>query len=350
MRDWDRPLRIGMIAPISWRTPPDGYGPWELLTSTLTEALVELGHDVTLFAATGSRTSAKLVETVPGALSESRELDAKVWELLHVSKAFERAEQFDVLHSQADLVPLAFCRLVSTPLVTTIHGLGSPETQRRVLPIWREYMNDSEYVAISNADRHPDLRYAGTVHHGLHLSEWPFTETAPDAPLVFFGRMHPDKGPVDAIGIAKAARRPLVMAGIVHDEIYFRDRVEPLIDGVDIRFVGNVRGAERAKLLGSSSALLHPIGFDEPFGLSVIEAMACGTPVIAYERGSMPELIEDGTNGFLVRETEEAIHAVARIGDLDRSAVRRSVEQRFTAERMARSYLDVYRATLASAL
>ena len=345
--DGGAPLRIGMIAPISWRTPPGGYGPWELATSVLTEALVARGHRVTLFAAGGSRTDGALVETAPAALSEAPALDGKVHEMLHVAAAFERAGEFDVLHSQADLVPLAFSRLVETPLVATIHGLGSPDTKRRVLPIWREYGDRVAYVAISDADRHPDLPYAATVHHGLDPSEWPFREAAVDAPLVFFGRMHPDKGPHDAIEIARAAGVPLVMAGIVHDEAYFHERVEPGIDGTFVRFLGNVRGPDRARVLGEARALLHPIGFDEPFGLSVIEAMACGTPVIAYRRGSMPELIEHGRTGFLVDGATEAAGAVAQVRALDRHAVRASVEARFTAERMAEGYERVYRRAIA---
>ena len=338
-----RALRIGMIAPISWRTPPGGYGPWELLTSTLTEALVALGHEVTLFAAAGSRTGGTLVETASAALSEASHLDAKVEEMRHVAAAFERAGEFDMLHSHADLVPLAFSRLVDTPLVATIHGLGSPETQRRVLPIWRDYAARVHYVAISDADRHPDLPYRATIHHGLDLADWPFRDRGPGAPLVFFGRMHPDKGPHEAIRIAREAGVPLVMAGIVHDEAYFRGMVEPGIDGDRVRFLGNVRGAERASVLGGARALLHPIGFDEPFGLSVIEAMACGTPAIAYRRGSMPELIEDGTTGFLARGAAEAAAAVGRVPLIDRRVVRAAVERRFTAERMARDYVALYR-------
>ena len=340
------PLRIAMIAPVSWRTPPGGYGPWELATHTLTEALVARGHDVTLFAAAGSRTAGRLVETVPAALSEAPHLDAKVHEMLHVAAAFERAGEFDVLHSQADLVPLAFSRLVETPLVATIHGLGSPETQERVLPIWRAYDDHVHYVAISDADRHPALTYAATIHHGLDLADWPFHDPGTDAPLVFFGRMHPDKGPDAAIAIARAAGRPLVMAGIVHDEGYFRERVEPHVDGERVRYLGNVEGAARAEVLGGGAALLHPIGFDEPFGLSVIEAMACGTPVIAYDRGSMPELIRDGVNGFLVRDVEGAVAAVGRLGEIDRGACREDVEARFSAARMGAEYEGLYRRVL----
>ena len=335
-----------MIAPISWRTPPGRYGPWELATSTLTEALVARGHEVTLFAARGSRTSGRLVATVPAAMSEAPELDSKVYEMLHLAAAFERAGEFDIMHSHADLVALAFARLVPTPLVSTIHGLGSPDVQRRVLPIWREYANDVAYIAISNSDRHPELCYAATIHHGLDIGHWPFANPGENAPLVFFGRMHPDKGPHEAIAIAGQANVPLVMAGIVHDEPYFRERVVPHIDGERVRYLGNVQGANRAEVLGGARALLHPIGFDEPFGLSVIEAMACGTPVIAYHRGSMPELIEPGRTGFLVRDVDQAVRAVARLSSIDRREVRARVEARFTADRMAREHVALYRRLL----
>ena len=338
-----RPLRVGVIAPVSWRTPPAGYGPWESVASTLTEALVALGHDVTLFAAAGSATAGRLVETVPAALSEDASLDAKVHEMIHVASAMERAREFDVMHSHADLVPLAFSRLVDTPMVTTIHGLGSPETQARVLPIWKRYEDDVAYVAISDADRHAALVYAATVHHGLEAARWPAGRPGPDAPLVFFGRMHPDKGPHLAIEIATAAGLPLVMAGIVHDETYFRERVEPHIDGKRVRFLGNVEGADRARVLGRARALLHPIAFAEPFGLSVVEAMTCGTPVIAHPLGSMPEIVEEGVTGFLVDGLDDAVRAARAAGKLDRRACRARALERFGAERMALDYVEVYR-------
>ena len=338
-----------MLAPISWRTPPGGYGPWELATSTLTEALVALGHDVTLFAAAGSRTSATLVETVPGALSESPHLDAKVWEMLHVGRVMAQvgvgADDFDIVHNQADFVPLPFSRLTKTPMVTTIHGLGSPETQKRILPIWRDH-SDTAYVAISDADRHPDLPYVATVHHGLDPADWPFHDPGPDAPLVFFGRMHPDKGPHEAVAIAKAAGRALVMAGIVHDEPYFRETVAPHIDGETVRFLGNVTGRDRASALGNACALLHPIGFEEPFGLSVIEAMTVGTPVVAYPKGSMPELVEPQT-GVLVNDVTEAVASLDHVTQLSRTDCRDRALERFGAERMARDYVAVYRRVIA---
>ena len=328
--------------------PPPGYGPWEAHTHTLATALHRLGHDVTLFAPEGSRFEGRLVETVPAPLSQAPNLDAKVWEAMHVAAAMERADEFDVVHSQIDLLPLAFSKLVDTPIVATVHGFGAPDTRRRVLPIWRRYCDRVALVAISDANREADLRYAATIHHGIDLEPWPFSDPGPNAPLVFFGRIHPDKGPQDAMRIAREANVPLVMGGIVHDEALFEREVRPHVDGERVSWLGNVQGTERARVLGGARALLHPIGFDEPFGLSVVEAMACGTPVIAYDRGSMPEIVHPGT-GFLVRDVPEAVAAVARLPEIDRRDCRAHVERRFTAKRMGRDYERLFRSLSANA-
>ena len=203
-----------MLAPISWRTPPAGYGPWELVTSLLTEGLVARGVDVTLFATRDSHTSGRLAGVVPHAYSEDPGIDAKVWEALHVAHVFERAGEFDLIHNQADFVPLAFSRLVDTPVVTTIHGFGS----ERILPAYRAYDDRVHYVAISDADRHPDLHYAATIHHGIRLEDFPMAPGGED--LLFFGRIHPDKGAGDAIRAAAATGDRLIMAGLVQDHGY----------------------------------------------------------------------------------------------------------------------------------
>ena len=334
-------MKVAMLAPISWRTPPAAYGPWELVTSLLTEALVARGVDVTLFATQDSHTAGKLEGVVPHAYSEHPELDAKVWEMLHVAHVFERAAEFDLIHNQADFVPLAFSRLVETPVVTTIHGFGST----RILPVYRAYQERVSYVAISDADRAPGLRYAATIHHGIPLDDFPFDPRGSDD-LLFFGRMHPDKGAAEAVEVARRTGRRLVMAGIVQDEGYFRRTVEPYVDGERVVYDGPLGGEARMRALGHARCLLHLIGFDEPFGLSVVEAMACGTPVIAFDRGSMPELIEDGVTGFLVRTVEEAVAAVARVGELDRAACRARVAARFSVDRMADAYLELYRSLM----
>ena len=327
-----------MLAPISWRTPPRAYGPWELVTSLLTEALVARGVDVTLFATLDSITAGKLDGVVPAAYSEDPTLDAKVWEALHVAHVFERAGDFDLIHNQADFIPLAFSRLVDTPVVTTIHGFSSP----RILPAFKAYEDRVAYVAISEADRSADLRYAAVIHHGIPVEDFTFNPKGSED-LLFFGRMHPDKGAADAVQAARRTGRRLVMCGIVQDEGYFQREVEPHIDGERIVYLGAVGGEQRVRTLGAARALLHLIHFDEPFGLSVIEAMACGTPVIAFNRGSMPELIDHGVTGFLVNTLDEAVDAIGRAQDLDRAACRKAVVERFSVERMADRYLDLYR-------
>jgi glycosyltransferase involved in cell wall biosynthesis len=334
-------LRIAMLAPISWRTPPRHYGPWELVTSLLTEALVARGVDVTLFATQDSRTAGTLAGVCSAPYSEDPAIDAKVWEMLHVAHVFERAAEFDLIHNQADFVPLAFSRLVETPVVTTIHGFSS----ERILPAFKAYEDRVHYVAISAADRHPELRYAATIHHGIRLEDFPFDPVGSDD-LLFFGRIHPDKGAAEAIAAARGAGRRLVMAGIVQDRRYHDEQVAPAVDGETVVYLGPVGGAARTTALGSAAALLHLINFEEPFGLSVVEALACGTPVIASRRGSMPELIEHGVTGFLVDSVGEAVAAIGRIAEIDRRACRAAVAARFTVERMADRYLALYRSIL----
>jgi glycosyltransferase involved in cell wall biosynthesis len=336
-------MRIAMLAPIAWRTPPRHYGPWELVTHLLTEALVAKGVDVTLFATLDSETSGTLAGVVPAPYEEDPSVDAKVWEYRHLAHLFERAGEFDLIHNQADFPAHAFANLVDTPMVTTIHGFSS----ERILPMYRPYQDRVHYVAISEADRHPDLRYAATIHHGIRIEDFPF-DPAGGENLLFFGRIHPDKGAAEAIAAARTAGRALDMYGIVQDQAYFEREVAPQVDGQAARFHGPVGGAARTKALGSARALLHLINFAEPFGLSVVEAMACGTPVIAPPRGSMPELIEHGVNGFLVNSEAEAVEAIARAGELDRAAIRRTAIERFSVERMAEDYLALYRRILAN--
>ncbi|MBW2628307.1 MAG: glycosyltransferase family 4 protein [Deltaproteobacteria bacterium] len=334
-------LRVAMLAPISWRVPPRHYGPWEQFVSLLTEGLVERGLDVTLFATADSITNARLVGSASRGYSEDTAIDAKVWECLHISAVFERASEFDLIHNSFDFLPLSFSRLVDTPVITTIHGFSS----ERILPVYRKYDGRSHYVAISDSDRHPSLQYAATIHHGIDMSAFAIG-TGPRDYLLFFGRIHPDKGAEEAILVARSAGLPLVIAGIVQDRAYFERAVEPHIDGDRVRFVGAVGPEQKSDLLGGARALLHLVSFDEPFGFSVVEAMACGTPVIASRRGSMPELITEGVNGCLIDSTAEAVEAVAAIVDLDPQGVRASVERRFDKGRMVDEYIAVYRRIL----
>jgi glycosyltransferase involved in cell wall biosynthesis len=331
-------LRVAMLAPISWRVPPRHYGPWEQFVSLLTEGLVERGVDVTLFAATDSVTSARLVGTIPTGYSEDPSLDPKVWEGLHIATVFERADEFDLIHNNVDFLPLTYSRLIDTPVLTTIHGFSS----EKIVPVYERYDGRSHYVAISDADRHPRLHYEATIHHGIRMDEFSLAETSGDY-LLFFGRIHPHKGTVEAIDVAERVGMPLTIAGIVQDQEYFERWVEPRIDGERVRYIGSVGPHDRGAVLGGACALLHLISFEEPFGFSVIESMACGTPVIATRRGSMPELVQDGVNGYLVDAPDQAVAAIEAAGRLDRSGIRASVERRFDVSRMVDDYIEVYR-------
>jgi glycosyltransferase involved in cell wall biosynthesis len=335
-------VRIAVLAPIAWRVPPRHYGPWELFASLLTEGLVSRGHDVTLFAAGDSETSARLCSVVPQGWSEDPSIDPKVAECLHISQVFERASEFDVIHNSFDFLPLTYSALISTPVVTTIHGFSSP----RIVPVYAKYGPSTFYVAISDADKHPALDYVATIHHGIETDNFTFNPTS-GSYLAFFGRIHPDKGVVAAIDVAEKTGIPLRIAGIIQDEPYFEREIAPRLDGDRVQFVGSVRAEDRSSFLGGAMALLHLIDFDEPFGLSVVEAMACGTPVIAFDRGSMPEVIIDGTTGSLVSDVASAAAAITEVGQLDRQTVRDLTVQRFSHDRMVDEYLAVYRHAIA---
>jgi glycosyltransferase involved in cell wall biosynthesis len=331
-----------MIAPIAWRTPPRHYGPWELVTSLLTEALVARGIDVTLFATQDSVTAGRLSAVVPAPYCEDPSIDAKVWEHRHLAHVFAQADQFDLIHNQADFPAHAFSGLVDTPMVTTIHGFSS----NRILPMYKPFEDRVHYVAISEADRHPDLRYAATIHHGIVPHEFPLDPLGSED-LLYFGRIHPDKGTREAIEAARAAGRRLHIYGVIQDQGYHEREVLPQVDGDRVIYHGPVGGAARVKALGQARALLHLINFDEPFGLSVIEAMACGTPVIAMRRGSMPEIVEHGRTGFLIDSPEAAVEAIEWAGSIDRQLTSESVARRFSVDRMADEYLALYRRILA---
>lgn len=325
-----------MLAPIAWRVPPRHYGPWERVVSLLTEGLVASGVDVTLFATADSETSAQLSAVVARPYEEDKTLDVKVWESLHLAHLFERAGEFDLIHNHYDFLPLTYSRLIDTPMVTTIHGFSS----EHILPVYQKYNGATHYVAISQANQHPLLAYTATVPHGIDLEEFTFRQES-GGYLLFFGRIHPDKGTAEAVRVALQTGRSLVIAGIIQDRDYFEINVAPHL-GEQIGFVGSVGPDERDALLGGASALLHLINFNEPFGLSMIEAMACGTPVIATPRGSVPEIVEDGVTGFIVHTEAEARDAVMSIPKLSRRAVRDCAETKFSRERMVSDYLEVY--------
>ena len=334
-------MRIAMLSPISWRTPPRHYGPWESVVSLLTEGLVKQDLDVTLFATGDSETSGTLAAVCPRPYSEDTSVDPKVAECLHISAVFERAAEFDLIHNHFDFLPLTYSGLVDTPLVTTIHGFSSPA----IVPVYEKYNARGHYVAISEADKSPQLDYIATIHHGIDIAQFPFSAAAGEY-LLFFGRIHPHKGVYEAIQVAQRVGIKLIIAGIIQDEDYYHSRVEPYLDGDAIEYVGAVGPARRAEVLGGALALLHLISFDEPFGLSMVESLACGTPVIAFGRGSIPEIVKHGETGYIVADLEQAAEVVAEIRTLDRSACRKDAERRFSHSRMASDYVRVYRKIL----
>jgi glycosyltransferase involved in cell wall biosynthesis len=335
-------MKVAVLGPVAWRTPPRDYGPWERVAGLIAAGLHERGIDVTLFATLDSHTPAQLDGVCPSGYAEDELMDGRVWEALHVAHALDRSDEFDLVHNHLDWLPLAFERLARAPIVTTIHGFSGPA----IMPVYER--SRSSFVSISFADRAPGLDYVANVYHGVDAAELPFDETGGEA-LVCFGRIHPDKGTADAIAIAAAASRRLVICGIVHDRRYFDECVAPHVDGDRVVYLGSVGPARRAEVLGGSAALLHPIAFAEPFGLSVVESMTCGTPVLAYALGSMPEVVDVGSTGYLVADVGEAVEAVERTVALDRIACREAALRRFSAERMVDDYLHVYEDVLAGA-
>lgn len=328
-------MRVALLGPVAWRTPPRHYGPWEQITGLLAEGLAGRGVDVTLFATLDSITSASLDGVCPRGYADDPTLDGRVWEAMHVSHALARSAEFDLVHSHLDWLPLAFAAHCRAPLLTTVHGFSGPG----ILPAYAKAA--ASFVSISDADRIAGLDYLSTVYHGVDLTGLPFTRDGGPG-LVAFGRIHPDKGIHTAIEIARLTGRSLTICGIVQDERYFTEQVAPHIDGERVIFLGAVGPQRRAEILGAGAALLHPIAFEEPFGLSVVESMVCGTPVVAFARGSMPEVVDEGLTGFLVHTVAEAANAVGRIATVDRAGCRARAERRFSADRMVADYLDIY--------
>lgn len=335
-------MHVAILSPIAWRTPPRSYGPWEYVASLLAEGLVRKGIKVTLFATKNSITKANLVSVCRRGYEEDIELVPKVWECLHISELFERGDDFDIIHNHFDFLPLTYMKMTSTPVITTIHGISSP----KILPVYKKYNNQSYYVSISNAARIPDLNYIATVYHGINMDQFTFKSKSKDY-LIFFGRIHYDKGAKEAIEIARKVGMKLILAGIIQDKNYFKRDIEPFLDNDLIKYVGVADPKKRDKLLGGAYALLNPINIPEAFGLSVVETMACGTPVISFNKGSMSEVIADGKTGFLVDSIEEAIKALKKIDTIDRAECRRWVEKKFTVERMVNDYIKVYKSILA---
>ena len=327
--------RIAVLSPVAWRTPPRQYGAWETVAGNIAEGLVSRGWDVTLFATADSVTHAHLHAVVERGYEEDPTVDPKVAECLHISEAFEHAAEFDLIHSHYDFMALAYTRLVKTPVLTTIHGFSSP----KIMPVYEKY-RDGYFVSISDSDRAAGLNYLATVYNGIDLSLYPLRERGGDD-LIFLGRIHPDKGAHLAIEVAQLTGLPLRIAGIIQDRQYFRERVEPYLNG-KIRYIGPVDVAGKNELFAGARALLHLNTIPERFGLVLAEANAAGVPVIASDLGSCREVIEDGKTGFLVKNVQEAAQALGRIGEIESSACRRRVQRCFSIETMVEAYERVY--------
>jgi glycosyltransferase involved in cell wall biosynthesis len=334
-------MKIAILAPVAWRTPPRHYGPWEQIASNIAEGLVKKGMDVTLFATGDSITGGTLDAICERGYEEDRNQDAKVLECLHISNLMEKASSFDIIHNNFDFLPLTYSGLIKTPVITTIHGFSS----QKIIPVYKKYNSTTHYVSISNADRSPELEYLATVYNGINTSEFEFIAD-PEDYLLYFGRIHHDKGTAEAIDIAKKSNRKLIIAGIIQDENYYREKIEPQLND-QIVYIGHAGPEKRKGLLGKAAALLHPINFNEPFGLSVAEAMLCGTPVIAFNKGAMPELIRHNETGFLVNNVNEAVEAVGQLSGINRKNCHDWAYSKFSAEKMVADYLNLYHQILA---
>jgi glycosyltransferase involved in cell wall biosynthesis len=334
-------MKIAQIAPLYEAVPPKLYGGTERVVSFLTEELVAMGHDVTLFASGDSVTSAKLEAAWPQALRLDKSIrDTMAPQMLLMEHVFEMASQFDILHFHVDYFPASLFARQSTPFITTLHGrLDLPELR----PVYAG-LPEQNLVSISNSQRTPlrEANFIATVLHGLPVNLLMPSPVEPNY-VAFLGRICPEKRPDRAIRIAHGAGEKLKLAAKVDkvDYEYFTSTIEPML-GPDAELIGEINDAAKSTYLSGAKALLMPIDWPEPFGLVMIEAMACGTPVIAFNHGSVPEVIEDGVTGFIVSNEAEAIEALKNIGQLDRNAIRARFEERFTARRMAEDYVETY--------
>ncbi|MBN2181879.1 MAG: glycosyltransferase family 4 protein [Sedimentisphaerales bacterium] len=329
--------RIAVLSPVAWRTPPRAYGAWETVAGNITEGLIARDwKNVTLFATKDSVTKAKLVGWIEKGYEEDKSQIPMVSTCLHISKALQKADEFDLIHNNFDYLPLTYIPFIKTPMLTTIHGFSEQD----ILRVYHDH-KDSYFVSISDSDRDPGLPYIATVYNGIDLSNLTFREK-PGNKLVHYGRIHNDKGTHLAIEAAKKCGMDLIIAGIIQDQEYFDNLVKPHINDSSIRFIGPVNPVQRDELLKEAYAVLHLNTIPERFGLVMAESMAAGVPVIAMDLGSCREVITDKQTGYLVNNVDEAVEAIGKIDLIDRKNCRRRVENNFTIDRMVEKYEQVY--------
>ena len=328
--------KIAILGPVAWRTPPRAYGAWETVAGNIAEGLVARGFkNVTLFATKESITKANLVGWLEKGYEEDKSQMPLVSTVYHIQKVMEMADQFDLIHNNFDFIPLAFLRLIKTPMLTTIHGFSDEDIKR----IYRDH-KDTYYTSISDSDRDSELPYLATVYNGIDLSNLTFSQK-PGKNLVFYGRIHPDKGLHLAIEVAEKANVPMIVAGIIQDQPYF-DECAKHFDDKLIKFIGPVNPTQRDALLKEASCVIHLNTIPERFGLVMAESNAAGVPVIAADLGSCREVIADGKTGFLVNNVDEAVEAVGKLDQINRADCRKHVEENFSIDCMARGYEKVY--------
>ncbi len=334
-------MKIAQVAPLWERVPPPTYGGIELVVSRLTDELVRRGHEVTLFASGDSQTLARLEAVYPRALRlDPNVKEYAVYEMLELSQVYQRAAEFDLIHSHVGISALPLASFVPTPTVHTLHSNFTIDNQHAY-----SYHHKQPYVSISDAQRQVDLNYVGTVYNGICTEDYPFVAKPEDPPyLAFLGRFSPEKGPHRAIAIAKQTGWRLKMAGKVDvvDNKFFEQEIAPHIDGKQIQYLGEINHAEKAELLGNAAMTLFPISWQEPFGLVMIESMATGTPVIAMNFGSVPEVVTKGVTGFICQSYDEMAAMIPRTLELNRKNCREHVENKFSVTQMVNGYENVY--------
>ncbi|MBA3824436.1 MAG: glycosyltransferase family 4 protein [Ktedonobacterales bacterium] len=334
-------MRIAQIAPLQVAVPPRQYGGTERLIHNLTETLVQLGHDVTLFASGDSQTSANLIAPVPAAFNFNPAVDVRAYQMAMLAEVYRQVDRFDIIHSHLDYYALPFAEHSATPTVTTLHGrLDLPEYER----VYYAYRG-MPYISISKSQQSqlPEMNWVGTVHHSVDVSKFKFYPEVGDY-LAFVGRISPEKRPDRAIEIAKMTGIPLKIAAKVDpaDRPYFEEVIKPLMQHPLIEFLGEVDEMGKREVMGNALALLMPIDWPEPFGIVFIEALACGTPVLTCPCGSVPELLQDGVTGYIRRSVEELAEAALKVHDISRAACRRFAATRYDNRRLARDYLRLY--------